>query len=370
MSKLGSLSRLRITGFKSIENLDLELKSINILIGPNGVGKSNFIGFFKFMKKILDKDLQLYISQEGGANKILHFGKKHTKELIYGLYFPPNAYTGILVPDSSDSLVFKSEKSFFKASDIGYYGGSKQGILANAGEKESKLPSRGSSMSISGHIVKYIQDWKVYHFHDTSSTAGVKQQCNIDDCDILSANASNLAAFLYNIKNTNEKSYNDIVKIIQRVAPFFHDFTLEPEANNSKSIRLKWKHKGTDEYFDASDLSDGTLRFICLSTLLLQPYLPTIILLDEPELGLHPFALSLLASLFKKVSKKTQIISSTQSITFAENFDIEDILVANRTNNSTDIKRLKEEDLKEWLDEYSIGDMWQKNLIGGIPTHD
>lgn len=364
MTNLGSLEFLKIQGYKSIKNLEIDLKPINILIGANGVGKSNFIGFFKYMKKILDKDLQLYTSQQGGANKILHFGTKTTNELKFGFKFPPNSYVSTLVPDSTDNFVFKEEVCYFK----GDYA-SKKMILAAAGDRESKLPS-SFSYTVPGFIFRYISDWKVYHFHDTSDTAEVKLSCNINDCLSLRPNASNLAAFLNYIKVSNAKSYKDIVKMIQRVAPFFHDFILEPEINNSQIIKLKWKHKGSDEYFDASNLSDGTIRFICLTTLLLQPNLPTIILLDEPELGLHPFALNLLASMFKKVSRKTQIIASTQSVTFADNFDVEDVIVANRIDNATNFKRLQKSDLENWLEEFSLGDIWQKNLIGGVPTYD
>lgn len=367
---LGRLKQIKINGYKSIRELDLELGPLNILIGPNGVGKSNFIGFFKFMKKILDKDLQLYTSQQGGANKLLHFGRKTTEKISFGLYFPPNAYACDLISDTNDRLIFEKEIAFFRASDIGYYGGSKQAILAKDGDTESKLPLHGGTSSISSHIVRYIKDWKVYHFHDTSASAKVKLTCNINDCEILAQDGANLAAFLRNIREHNLRSYTEIVKTVQRVAPFFHDFILEPEVNNQDTIKLKWKHKGTDEYFDANDLSDGTLRFICLTTLLLQPNLPTIILLDEPELGLHPFALQLLASMFKKISKKTQIIASTQSVTLTDNFDIEDIIVVNRKDNCSDLKRLKKEDYKEWLKEYSLGEIWQKNIIGGVPSYD
>jgi predicted ATPase len=158
-----------------------------------------------------------------------------------------------------------------------------------------------------------------------------------------------------------------MVRTIQKIAPFFHDFILEPDVVNKDMIKLRWKHKGNDLYFDANDLSDGTIRFICLITLFLQPNLPRIILLDEPELGLHPFALNILASVFRVVSQKTQIIVSTQSSTFADYFDIEDIIIADSIDNTTKFKRLDKEKYKDWLDEYSIGEMWQKNLIGANP---
>ena len=127
------------------------------------------------------------------------------------------------------------------------------------------------------------------------------------------------------------------------------------------------RHKGNDLYFDANDLSDGTIRFICLTTLLLQPNPPTMILIDKPELGLHPFALNLLASLFRIASKKTQIIASTQSSTFADFFEAKDIMVVDRVDNATTIKRIDDKQLQEWLKDYSIGELLQKNLLGGNP---
>jgi len=368
--KLGRLDRIKINGYKSIKALELELRPLNILIGSNGVGKSNFISFFKFMKKILDKDLPTYTAEQGGANKILHFSQKSTSEIYFALKFSPNAYKVTLLPTVNDKFIFKEEITYFFGNEAGYQGGTKTCSLNNNGGVNSNLPNRPHTSSIDGHIVKYIQDWKVYHFHDTSSTAKVKQTCNINDYIILDSDASNISAFLRYIREYNEKSYKQIVKTIKRVAPFFQDFILEPEIHNKETIKLKWKHKGTDEYFDASDLSDGTLRFICLTALLLQPSLPTIILLDEPELGLHPFALQILAGMFKKISKKTQIIASTQSVTFADNFDIEDIIVVNRKDNHSEFQRLEKEKYKDWLEEYSVGEMWQKNLIGGVPTYD
>jgi predicted ATPase len=173
----------------------------------------------------------------------------------------------------------------------------------------------------------------------------------------------NLAAFLYNIRETN--AYKKIVRTIQRVAPFFHDFIFEIEAN--EMIRLRWKHKGSDDYFDATMLSDGTLRFICLTTLLLQPNLPTIILLDEPELGLHPFAMQLLAAMMRSASEKTQIIASTQSVTLANQFSWKDIVVVDQIDNASNFRRLKEAEVTAWLEEYKIGDIWEMNAMGGTP---
>lgn len=364
MAKFGKLDNIQIKNFKSIKSLDLEMRNLNVLLGQNGAGKSNFINFFKLMNKILDKDLQLYTAQQG-VGRLLHFGQKNSKFLEFNLNFEPNGYKATLIPTPDGRLIFKSESAIFYASQINYSGGNKLVSLGISGATESGLP-RPSSQSIAGHVSRYINDWKVYHFHDTSETAAVKLAGDINDNFRLRPQAENLAAFLYSIKDTDE--YKKIVATVQRVAPFFQDFILSPDRLNNGSIRLLWKHKGNDEYFDAHSLSDGTLRFICLATLLLQPNLPTMILLDEPELGLHPFANQLLAGLLKRASKSTQVIASTQSVTLANELSWQDMIMVEQSSGESSFNRLSEGDVKDWLESYEIGDIWQKNLIGGTPT--
>ena len=358
--KAGNLNSLKIEGYKSIKSLEIEFSNINIIIGANGVGKSNFINFFNFVRKIIDKELEFFTAKSGGVNKILHFGKKITNQLNFDLKFPPNRYTVSLIPTDDDKFIFFDESTYIDSSC--------KVFLENKGNKESNLPIYDpQGYEVNQYILYYIKAWKVYHFHDTSTNSPMKQPCRIDDYYSFDVNGGNLPAFLFFIKNKHQSSYKKIVRTIQKIAPYFHDFILEPDIINKEMIKLRWKHKENDFYFDANDLSDGTIRFICLVTLLLQPNLPKIILLDEPELGLHPFALNVLASIFRVISQKTQIIASTQSSTFADYFDIEDIIVANSVENTTKFERLDREKYKEWLEEYSIGEMWQKNLIGANP---
>jgi predicted ATPase len=182
--------------------------------------------------------------------------------------------------------------------------------------------------------------------------------------------AGNLAAFLLRLCETNGGSaYKRIVKTICLIAPFFDQFDLEPAGPNKKEVILNWWEKGSDQVFGPHQLSDGTLRAICLVTLLMQPEdeLPDLIIVDEPELGLHPYALNLVASLFKKASHHKQVLISTQSTSFLDNFDPEDVIVVNRKGKESEFERPDPIKLESWLQEYSLGEVWEKNVIGGGP---
>jgi len=364
MAEIGKLNSIQLSGFKSIKEMDLTLSNLNILIGPNGAGKSNFINFFKFMNKILSKDLQFYLSEKGTAESFLYFGSQITREVKIDLKFDPNEYKAVLKPTVDGKLVFESETVVFDGDKAGYSGGRKYHEINEAGNPESGLPQPGSYKP-PHWVAAHLSDWKIYHFHDTSETARVKKPGEINNNLRLAPQGENLAAFLYSIQDT--PSYKKIVQTIQRMAPFFHDFILTPDKNNEEQIRLRWKQKGSDKYFDANSLSDGTIRFICLTTLLLQPELPKVILLDEPELGLHPYAIQLLAGMFKSASTKTQIIASTQSVTLANQFSWEDMIIVEQIDNASKFRRLHKEEVEVWLEEYRMGDIWEKNLIGGTP---
>lgn len=205
-----------------------------------------------------------------------------------------------------------------------------------------------------------------YHLHDNSR---MQITASVDDNRFLRPDGSNLAAILYYLRERHREPYNSIRDTVQSVAPFFEDFRLEPGTLNPDTIKLEWKHKISDQYFGASSLSDGTLRFIALAALFLQPvsHRPPIILVDEPELGLHPYAIGLLASLIRQASVDSQVIVSTQSSILLDYFQPEEVLVADRVGGGTRLTRLEPEPLAKWLEDYSLGQLWEKNEFGGGP---
>ncbi|MCH8494914.1 MAG: AAA family ATPase [Balneolales bacterium] len=353
------LSRIVLKGYKSIKECDLQLKELNILIGPNGAGKSNFISFFRLIQQLLDKNLQRYVSTQGGPNALLHFGRKVTPSMAVELYFGNNGYKFALEPTKDSRMMFSDECHWWNQSGDKSVGG---------GHFETNHEAHQSG--ISQYTIPAMKVWRVYHFHDTSDSASIKQLADLSDYRALRSDASNLASFLFYLKERFPQNYDRIVKTIRLVAPFFGDFLLEPKFLNEEKIELQWTEVGQDIPFNAHTLSDGTLRFICIATVLLQPeqLQPETIIIDEPELGLHPYAIRLLGSLIRTASNEKQIIVSTQSTDLLNEFLPEDIIVADRIEGSTQLARLNSEELEEWLEEYSLGELWQKNLFGGRPS--
>jgi predicted ATPase len=364
------LDYITVKGFKSIASIEkLPLRSINVVIGPNGSGKSNFIGVFSFLHAIREGHLEEYVLRAGGAEKILHFGSKVTKKIELRISFGEevNQYSLNLLPTPADGLFPSDENVYFWDKGkypVGPYG---TGLARQGNEAGISDPA---SKRIADWVRRRLDRWRLYHFHDTSATSPMKKTADVNDNRFLRPDGSNVAAFLYYLREKHEASYNLIRRTVQRVAPFFDDFSLEPQKLNPDKIRLEWRHKGSDAYFDAASLSDGTLRFIALATLFLQPdtYRPSVILVDEPELGLHPYAITMLASLVKQSSVKTQVIVSTQSPLLLDHFAPEDVLVADRIGGGTQFTRLESPKLTAWLEDYSLGQLWEKNEIGGRPA--
>lgn len=364
-----ALHSITIQGFKSITSIEkLRLNPINVVIGPNGSGKSNFIGVFSFLHAIREGRLQDYVAKAGGADKILHFGAKITKRLHIRLSFSDevNQYEISLDPTDLDELIPQTELVYFW-NKTRYPNGPMGEGLPKVG-KEAGISAQ-TSTRVASYVREHLDRWRLYHFHDTSSNSPMKKTADVNDNRYLRSDGSNLSAFLYYLRQKHEASYSMIRRTVQLVAPFFEDFQLEPQKLNQEKIRLEWKHKNSEAYFDASSLSDGTLRFIALVTLFLQPenYRPSVILVDEPELGLHPYAITMLSSLIKQVSIKTQVIISTQSPVLLDHFQPEDVLVADRIDGGTQFSRLDPAKLALWLEDYSLGQLWEKNELGGRP---
>ena len=365
MSKLDYIS---VKGFKSLAAVEeLKLHRVNVLVGANGSGKSNFVEAFAFLRALRQGNLVRYVAESGGANQLLHFGAARTNDMELKVSFDEevNQYEITLAATANDGLRPIAESAYFwnRASYDRPYEttlpfGPEAGIAADS-----------SDLSVATHVRKHLDSWVRYQFDDTSRRSPIRMTAKVNDNRFLRADGSNLASFLFRLGETHRESLSMIERTIRLVAPFFDGFALKPDAVNEDTIRLQWRHPGSDGYFDAAALSDGTLRFMALSALLLQPgeLRPSVILLDEPEIGLHPYAIHLLGALLRSASKRMQVIVATQSVPLLNEFSIEDLIIVELEEGVSSFNRLSQSDFDLWLEDYTIGELWEKNVLGGRP---
>ena len=347
------MDSIHIQGYKSIRDATIELKPINILIGANGSGKSNFLSFFELLNNLYERKLQEYVALNGGMEKMLYKGRTDVQKISARITFEDaiNEYS-FEMERGDDAFVFTDEKL--------WYNNNPWDISAHNTEAKVKV----SGIYRASYVSKHLSNFKKYHFHETGKNSPFNQTSSVEnDAYFLYGKGENLAAFLYTIKEKHFVVYNRIVKVIQSIAPYFSDFYLNPNENGL--IRLQWQDKYSSTIYGSTDLSDGTIRFIALAVIFMQPTLPATIIIDEPELGLHPFAIAKLAGLIKSVAaKSTQVIMATQSVELVSHFQPEDVLTVDQIEGESKFSRLNSDELSNWLETYSLGDLWKQNIIG------
>ncbi|MDE0233670.1 MAG: AAA family ATPase [bacterium] len=365
------LDAITLKGFKTIRDLDnFRPGPLTVLIGPNGAGKSNFISFFRMLSWMLvEQDhLQTHVAVQGGASKLLHDGPATTREIEAQLTIETssgeNQYYFRLVFAAGDILIFVDERYRFSRAGLS---GTARWIGTGAGHSAPHLLAHANSDDTARVILNILRRFNVYQFHNTSTTARIRTKWNMNDNRFLKEDGANIAPLLFRLKSDEGQCYQRIVDSLRLILPFFSDFELEPEYS---SLLLAWRERGSDQIFDVSQASDGMLRTIALVTLLLQPdeTLPDLLILDEPELGLHPYAINIIGGLIRAVSEKVQVIVATQSTAFVDCFELGDIVVVEREGRESLFRRQESgEALEAWLQEYSLSELWQKNVIGGRP---
>jgi len=343
------IKELTIEGFKSIRKLEsFELRNLNILIGANGAGKSNFVEVFRLLHSIADDQLDAYVAKAGGGDGFFFGGPKVTPKIQIRVSLGgfPICFT---FEPTADSRIVSTRKS---------------------GKEEDQLSATTAFVIPPGvensqqELFRIMSGWTVYHFHDTSALASMRREQSMQDVAYLRADASNVAAFLLDMQKNHPRHYFIIRDTIRLIAPFFDDFILKERVRgNDKKVALDWQQKGSDFPFQPWHLSDGTIRFIALATALLQPNPPPTMVIDEPELGLHPHALEVLAGLVQKVSTEVQVIISTQSAPLLSQFEPEDVITVSRRDGASTFDRLDKNDLADWLKDYTLGELWQKNVV-------
>jgi predicted ATPase len=375
------LKRLSISGYKSIERADVELGPINVLIGANGAGKSNLIHFLRLLSHMSRVRLREFVAKSGGADSLLHYGAKRTPACEATIDLERLISTEEEARASSVAYSFRLNAvppgSIVVDREAVRYNGdepTRWHELARGLNESALCEGSEAAVSIGQMVQTFLWGIAIYHLNDTSAEARIRQPCYVDDNRKLDGAGANLAAIIYRLSKQSQQIpnfsyYKRIVDTIQQFAPWFRDYAVAPLELNNKSVQLDWHDSRSERLFGPHELPDGALRAMALTTLLLQPerYMPSLIVIDEPELGLHPAAINVIAALLKGASLRSQVIIATQSVTMLEEFDAGDVIVVDREDGRSTFTRQSPERLKEWLDEYTIGELWQKNSIGGGP---
>ncbi|WP_044250241.1 AAA family ATPase [Chondromyces apiculatus] len=369
------LKRVRIAGFRSLKRVELALGPVTILIGPNGAGKSNLLGALTMVRMLAFDSLQYFVSRRGGAKFLMHYGPHQTRIIELGLEFETNkgqelAYEARLDFSADNSLQFVEERAGFRHQKDQSWRWHSMGT----GHRESRLKERAETeRSERGTTARtalwLLRQLNFYHFHDTSINSPLRTFSDPEADTFLRSDGDNLASFLLALRDSSDEnrraSWKRIQGLVHRVAPFVRE--LQPVSGRD-GVRLDWVDD-RGELFGPSHLSDGTLRAIALLTALGQPsdLLPGLTCIDEPELGLHPAALAVLCGLIQSVATRRQVIVSTQSPAVLDAFLPRDIVVAERKDGATELRRLDEEALASWLEDYSLSELYDKNILGGRP---
>jgi predicted ATPase len=365
------LVSLQLGGFRSIKRLRLELSSdITLLIGANGAGKSNVVDAFELLGYAVDRRLQGYVLRSGGFGQMVHRSPTdgRTERITIEAWGDwnsgqtgrvRNGYRMSLTAGPEDSALL-SETTFTHDDRYPNPYSSELGLT-----RESRLQEQATAHAANRYLLDVLAGCRVFHFDDTGFDAPPLKLVSVADSETLHDDARNLAAVLLDMRKEHPGNYQRVLRSIKNVAPFFDDFVLRPE---NESVGLRWREVGMDDVFPGSALSSGTLRFICLAVLLQQPRPPATIVLDEPELGLHPAAIHQLADLFRNAGHDRRIVAATQSVTLLAQFSLNEIAVVERTKGATTVSRPDPERLTAWLADYSVGELWEMNLLGGRPA--
>ena len=367
------IDQIRIRRFRSLADVEIsEIPKAAVLIGANGSGKSNFIRFFEMLSRMFkSRQLAEFVERQGGADDQLYGGSRRTPRMEAQITLRTesgrNDYRFILSHAHPDRLFFVEECFRFNGN-----GWQTPWHQLGSGHQEAEIVQFAQSYNSMNAttakvIVNLLRNCAVYQFHDTSDTSDFKKRWDSEDNNQLRTHGGNLAAVLYRLEREDIKRFELICQHVRRVLPVFDRFQIEESYGK---VLLRWRARGTEKTFGAHLTSDGSLRFFALVTLLNLPpeMLPDILLLDEPELGLHPAAVALVGGMIEALAEERQIIVATQSPLLVDAFGLDQIFVLDLKDGRTEFRKLAQADYRIWLDEsFTPGELWQKNLLGGSP---
>ena len=371
---LERIESIHVKGFRSLADVKLDsIPNPMVLLGTNGAGKSNVLRFFEMLKEMAHLRLGEFTLRQGGADDQLFGGARSTQQIEATVFFRTtlgrSRFTFVLQYAHPDRFIitgeqFRSPDPEDSSEDDPVYLFFDQPIgHESACVQESRSSTADMRLT---KAVELLADCGHYQFHDTSDCAPVKTRWDVEDNHRLLGHGGNLASVLLSLQENEAPRFDLICKQLAQVVPDFNGF--QNVENYGKTI-LRWRSKGTGKTMGAHLTSDGSLRCFQLVTLLNLPdtLLPRVVLLDEPELGLHPAAIALVSHMAKSLARRCQVIIATQSPHFVDAFGFEDMIVLELRDGRTETTRPDPSRFGRLLKNYSTGELWWKGVLGGYP---
>jgi predicted ATPase len=371
-------SRLEVRGYRQLRNVQLLLNPFNVLIGANGIGKSSILEVMSLLAASADGRLDHTMSQVGGISSILtQDGSATGIDLL--LERPPAperplTYALRLLAQGTEYII--SSESLSRDINI-YVDGSggqiryldkNKGLTAQNWDYKpqetalSQVPKMFTEAEEFRHLLASATE--IYHTLDVSFRAPIRTTQSLRPADTPGKNGEALLSCLYALREDESDRYEAVMDALRVAFPTFEKLDLPTVATGQ--VTLCWKDRNFTNPLYPHELSEGTLRFLWLVTLLQSPGLPKVTLIDEPEVSLHPEMLQLLTELMREASSRTQLIVATHSDRFVRFLKPEELIVCDLDEEGgTSVKRADELDLDKWLADYALDELWSMGRLGG-----
>ncbi len=381
---MSKINRIKIGGFRRLREIDLPVRPFMVLIGANGVGKTSFLDAFSLLSASASGNLNSMLSQLGGIANLLTRGKSEEfsflvdmevpghQPLEYELYLSPKGHSYSISKEilsqqrESYSQPFKHIDS--SDGDIRYYEIMENRLVRPDWEHnplETSLSQVPKMFRQPEELRRILATTTHYHVLDVGPRAPVKLPQPMKPATLPGADGEDLVPYLYYLREGDKDRFDAILDSLRTAFPDFEELNFPPVAAGVLAMTWKDKKIPTKPIF-LNELSEGTLRFLWLVSLLQSPSLSTITMIDEPEVSLHPELLSLLADLMREASNRTQLIVATHSDRFIRFLRPEEVVVMDIDDDGgTTATWADSLDLERWLAEYSLDEVWRMGRMGG-----
>lgn len=351
------LPSIKIKGYRPFDDISIRFEPLQILVGANGSGKSSLFEFLRFIRdacyqeippEIVEGTIGQQIFHKPGPDKLCWSAEIDLREKV------PLYYQGELMgPVGSTKIIFErviTKKPLHEGFDKGYTFLNFQdgkGVVKDPKDKkfkrkqwDLKKPNQlglgaitDSTLVTLFNLREYIRGWRFYNsFHINNEK--IRKSVPTSQEPVLHEDAGNLSAVLFNLMTEHPESFDELKSIIKSAIPGFRDLNVKARGGPGEVIAF-WQEKAIDTDLSLADLSDGTLRFIAWATLCVMPLPPTMICIDEPDQGVHPRTLPIMAGLFEKASRRTQVILATHASYFLSQFDFQNIAVMKKDSGKS-----------------------------------